>query len=167
MQIARSMTASAVLESVPHSTSRASRVSPNSGLARALVACLVVLAAVAGFAATGTQAASAAIANAGPELTHLLRAMALLKTLFAGAAIGATLWRLATSVSWPRLSAYAAGCVSMAAGPGLIWSLAHVQAGAVLLHGGLLATAILLWRDPATAARLSAAIASRRALRSA
>ena len=163
MQIERNITPAAVLGSVPHAAPRAGRSSPTARLARVLIAGLVVLAAVAGFAATGTPAASAASANAGPELTHLLRAMALLKTLFAAAVIGATLWRLAAPVTWPRLSAYAAGCASMAAGPGLIWGLAHVQAGAVLLHGGLLATALLLWRDPATASRLNTAIAARRA----
>jgi len=36
-------------------------------------------------------------------------------------------------------------------------------APALLLHGGLIATAVLLWRDPATRARLSEIIARRRA----
>jgi hypothetical protein len=51
----------------------------------------------------------------------------------------------------------------MAAGPVLIWDMAHVGIGAALLHGGLLAMVLLLWRDAAVGARLSAIIATRRA----
>ncbi len=161
MQVSSAVSSSASAGSVP-SARLAALPLPN--VARAVIVGLVAAAAVAGFAATSTQAASATGASAGSELTYLLRAMALLKTLFAGAATGAVLWRLAVPVTWPRLGAYAAGCAAMAASPGLIWSMAHVQAGAVLLHGGLFATVIILWRDPATANRMNAAVAARRAL---
>jgi len=46
--------------------------------------------------------------------------------------------------------------------PGLIWGLAHILLGAVLLHGGLIAMAVLIWRDPTTRARLSEIVARRR-----
>ena len=37
-----------------------------------------------------------------------------------------------------------------------------VRTGALLLHAGLFAALILLWRDPATGARLGTMIAARR-----
>ena len=112
---------------------------------------------------TGVHEASQAAHAAGPELTHLLRAMAGLKMLFAGAAVGAIAWRLQAPAGWGRLAAYGLACSAMAAGPGLIWDMAYLRLGALLLHGGLLASVVLLWRDPATAARLHQAIAARRA----
>jgi hypothetical protein len=47
----------------------------------------------------------------------------------------------------------------MAAGPGVIWAMVHVGLGALLLHGGLFATILLLWRDKATAGRMAAILA--------
>ena len=120
------------------------------------------LAALAGFLVTSPDAAAAAVANAGPELTRLLRAMAGLKMLMAGGAAAGVLWRLGSRVAPGWLVAYLACCAAMAAAPGLIWSMAHVGAGALLLHGGLLASLVLLWRDPVTRDRLSDAIARRR-----
>ena len=130
---------------------------------RPVLLLLVAAAAIAGFLATNPQSQTAAIANAGPELTHLLRAMAALKTLFAAGAIAATTWRLGLPTTWTRLATYIVACAAMTAGPGLIWSMAYVKAGALLLHTGLIATILLLWRDPATTTRLTAAIESRRA----
>jgi hypothetical protein len=60
-------------------------------------------------------------------------------------------------------AAYALACAGMAAGPGLIWQMASVRAGALTLHVGLLAGLILLWRDPAVGARLAIIVAARRA----
>ena len=55
----------------------------------------------------------------------------------------------------------------MAAGPGLIWGMVHLRLGALLLHGGLIALVVLLWRDGATSQRLAELVAARRrALRS-
>ncbi len=58
---------------------------------------------------------------------------------------------------------YAAAAACLAAGPALIWNLTAIGAGALLLHGGLVALAVLLWRDPVTAICLEQAIARRRA----
>jgi hypothetical protein len=129
-----------------------------------LVLALVVCAAVAAsLAATGHAASARAVAAAGPELTRLLRAMAAIKMLLAALAGAALYWRLGAATGALRLAGYAAACGAMAAGPALIWAMAHVGAGAVLLHGGLLATILLLWRDPATSAMLDRAISARRA----
>jgi hypothetical protein len=126
----------------------------------ASIAAAIALAAVM----TPPAEAARAVQAAGPELTRLLRAMAGLKLLFAAAALSATYWRLATPAPTWRLAAYTTAGAATAAGPVLIWQMAHIPLGAFLLHAGLLASALLLWRDPAVTARLNTLIAQRRAL---
>ena len=138
-------------------------LAPSPAAARLLLLLLVLAGGAAGFLATGPEAVSAATANAGRELTHLLRAMAAMKTGFAIAGAAVTYWRLGSPVGRVRFVVYAVAVASMMAGPGLIWGMAQVKLGALLLHGGLLATILLLWRDPALSLRLSAMIAARRA----
>jgi len=128
--------------------------------ARVLLALVIVAAVAAGLLAAGLQSPAAV---ADPDLTRLLRAMAVMKSVMAAGAAAAVLWRLGAAVAWPWLASYAAACAAMTAGPGLIWGMAHVGLGAALLHGGLLATGLLLWRDPAVGSRLSAIVAVRRA----
>jgi hypothetical protein len=130
--------------------------------ARTLLAGIVVAACVAGFMVTGTVAAAHAAGLAGADLTRLLRAMAAIKALAALAVTGAVLWRLGAAAAPGWLAAYTLACSAMAVAPGLIWDMAHVGAGALLLHGGLLAALLLLWRDPVAAARLSAIVQRRR-----
>jgi hypothetical protein len=91
-----------------------------------------------------------------------MRFMAALKALLAVGAAGAVVWRLGAPARAGRFAAYAVAGAAMAAGPGLIWGMSHVVAGSILLHGGLLATVVLLWRDPGTAAWLEGLIAARR-----
>ena len=132
----------------------------------ALVFVLLVIACaiVSGLTVTSAAASAAAVAQAGPDLVRLLRGMALMKVLFAACAVGAVLWRLSFApVGAARLASYAAACAAMAAGPGLIWHLDLVRTGAALLHGGLLVSLLLVWRDPATTERLAAVVAARRA----
>jgi len=130
-------------------------------MARAALLLCVAVAPAAGVLATG--GAADAVAQAGADLARLLRAMAAIKALAAAAAVAAVLWRLGSPVTLPWLAGYALSGAAMAAGPVLVWSLAHVALGALLLHGGLLATILLLWRDPAVAARLAALVEARRA----
>ena len=141
---------------------RSARVVPPA-ISRPLLMVAIIAPAVAGFLATGADASSSAVANAGVELTHLLRAMAGLKMLMAAGALAGILWRLGTGITHLRLAAYVIASAAMVAGPGLIWTMVHVGAGALLLHGGLVATALLLWRDPAVGERLSNLVAARRA----
>jgi hypothetical protein len=70
---------------------------------------------------------------------------------------------MATPTPRGWLAAYAAAAAAMAAGPGMIWSLAHVAIGALLLHAGLLAGLVALWRDPAVGRRIAGLVAKRRA----
>jgi hypothetical protein len=127
---------------------------------------LLVLAAaglVAGFVA-GEAGGGRAAAQAGPELVRLLRAMAVLK-FCAGLAVTASIvWRLQAPVAVPRLLAYSLACCATAAGPGLIWGMTHLLAGAVLLHAGLLGAGLMLWRDPAAHRLLADKVARRRRL---
>jgi hypothetical protein len=112
---------------------------------------------------TGGEATARAVADSGADLTRLLRAMAALKAMMAVAAGAAVLWRLGVPVGLAWFAGYAMAAAAMAAGPGLIWGMAHVAGGAVLLHAGLLATIVLLWRDPVVGDRLAALVAQRRA----
>jgi hypothetical protein len=120
-------------------------------------------AAVAGCAACVTEASAHAVVQAEPALTLLLRAMAGLKALMAAGALAAVCWRLGAAVSLTWLAGYTAAAMAMAAGPGLIASMAYVRSGAVLLHAGLMVTLVMLWRDPAMGARLNEALVRRRA----
>jgi hypothetical protein len=89
--------------------------------------------------------------------------MALLKALMAVGMAAAVMWRLGSPVTLGWLAAYALACAGAAAGPGLIWRMAHIGAGALSLHLGLLAALILLWRDPAVGARLTLTVDAWRA----
>jgi hypothetical protein len=134
----------------------------SSNASRLMLIILISAAIVSGFLMTGRETSSLAVINAGEDLTRLLRAMAALKAIIAVCAASAIVWRLGSDVSTAWFAAYALACCAMGAGPGLIWSMAHVGTGALLLHGGLLASLLLFWRDPAVSERLSAIITARR-----
>jgi hypothetical protein len=139
---------------------RASIVGP--GPARAVLTLVLLLALLVAAAYAGP---SAHAALGDPALMRLLRAMAVIKAGMAAAVIAAVFWRLGVAATPLALAGYAAVCAAMASGPLLIWGMAHVVLGALVLHAGLLAGALLLWRDPATTARLKALIAARRLAR--
>ena len=131
-------------------------------LTRAALLAAVAAGVAAGFVAADGSETARAVAASGEELTRLLRFMALVKSAMALATVAAVLWRFKSPASVTTVAAYALACCAMASGPGLIWNMDHVGLGALLLHGGLAACLVLLWRDPAVAARLSAAVATRR-----
>ena len=133
-------------------------------MARALLVLVIAISVAAGLLVTRTEASASAIALAGADLTHLLRAMALLKVAMAAGMAAAVLWRFGSPVTLAWWAAYALVCAGMAAGPGLIWQMVYVRTGALLLHAGLFAVLILLWRDPMTGARLGTMVAARLAM---
>jgi hypothetical protein len=137
--------------------------SMSPALARTVFLLILAGAGVAGFAPDYGTAAAHALAAADPGLTRVLRGMAIIKSAMAAGAAAAVVWRLGAPISATRVAAYALAGATMAAGPGLIWTMMNIATGALLLHAGLAATAILLWRDPAVSRRLSAIIAARRA----
>jgi hypothetical protein len=132
-------------------------------VAQAIMLGLACAAAAAGTLATNSGASAHAVAQAGPDLTRLLRAMAVMKAVIAGGACAAVLWRLQTPVPAWRFSLYAAAVAGMAAGPALIWAMVHVASGALLLHAGLIAGVALLWVDPEVTHRLKLLVARKRA----
>lgn len=128
-----------------------------------ILACMVA-AAFASYALAGDSASAAAVREADPDLVRLLRGMALIKVGMCACAAAAVLWRLrAEPIGAGRFVAYALACAAMSAGPFFIWNMEAVRAGAALVHGGLLAAVVVLWRDPAVSARLAALLAARRA----
>jgi hypothetical protein len=144
----------------PIAPARSITVAPT--ILRAGMLAIVIAALIAGFMATGAQATTIGILHDGADLTHVMRFLAAIKGAMAVAGAAAVLWRLAAAISRPWFAAYAISCAAMAAGPGLIWGMSHIVLGALLLHLGLFATIILLWRDPVVGARLASIIAARR-----
>ncbi len=121
----------------------------------AMLVAVVLVSAVAGYAFTTGAESVRAVQAAGPELTRLLRAMALLKSLLAVGALFLVTVRFRFPIA-PRLAAaYIAAGAAMAAGPGPIWTMAHVGLGALLLHGGLAAMLLLAWADGGATWRLA------------
>lgn len=117
------------------------------------LAIVVVSALAAGFAVTAPDAAARAAARTGAELAQILRLMTLLKAMLAAVLAAAIAWRFAAPLSSGRLILYLASAATMIAGIGPMWDIAHLIVGATLLHAGLIASAILLWRDPAVTQR--------------
>ncbi len=140
----------------------ATEASASPWAARAVFLLVVMAALAAGVLFTQAETTAQAAGLAGADLTRLLRAMAALKMLMAAAAVAAILWRLGAAVTLPWLVAYAIAGAGMAAGPGLIWGMAYVRTGAILLHAGLLAAIMLLWRDPVVGEILADSIRMRR-----
>ena len=136
----------------------------NSVARRTALVCAMVAGATLAALATPAEQVAYAAQSAGPELTRLLRAMAGLKLTFGAALLAAAYWRLAVPAAAWWLAGYAVAGAATVAGPVLIWDMAHVGLGALLLHGGLLAGALLLWRDPAMCSRLAAVVSRRRAI---
>ncbi len=129
--------------------------------ARASMILVLMVAVVTGWLATGEDATTRAVAAAGDDLVRLLRSMAALKALIALGAAAALVWRLGAPVSRARFALYAVAAAAMAAGPGVIWGMAYVRTGAMLLHAGLAVVAVTLWRDPAVGERLAGVLRRR------
>lgn len=98
------------------------------------------------------------------ELLRLLRAMAVIKLAFVALAAGVVLWRLQAPIRSAWLAGYVAVCFAMAAGPSLIWFSSQIILASVLLHAGIAASIVLLWREGTTSELLHAAVLHRRTL---
>jgi len=148
------------LTSASHSDLRAL---PLAGAAGRRSAFLLFAAAglAAGFMLTGQAAAAEAARLAGEDLTRLLRGMAAIKAAIILPALAAILWRLGTPASPALFGAYTASAAAMTLSIGLIWHMAHVGPGALLMHAGLIGTLVLLFRDKAVGQRLAATLKAR------
>jgi hypothetical protein len=80
-------------------------------------------------------------------LAHLLRGMAVIKSMIVLAAVGAVWWRLGWAVSRPVAVAYVAGCAALAGSTMLIWQLTSIPLAAVVFHGAALGMVIVGWRE--------------------
>lgn len=143
----------------------AAQAKPARILRRAGYCAVLAAAAVAGASLTPARETAHMVALAGWDWARLLRGMAALKALMAVAAAAAVFWRIGAPTGTARLAAYVAAGAIMMVGPGLIWGLWHIALGAALLHAGLLATLLLLWRDPHVGARLALLVEARRKAR--
>ena len=130
-------------------------------LSRAALLAAVGLAVAAAHLAGGGEAAARAV-TADPELTRLLRGMAVLKAGLTLAAVGLVAWRVGYPTSPRLLAGLVASAVLLAAGPVLIWHVAPIVAGALLFHAGMVLLLALCWADRSSARDLKAAVARRR-----
>ena len=123
----------------------ARREAPSAFVRRAALAAALLAVAAGTLWTHATPAPAWTIAD--PELARLLSGMALIKAAIAVAALGVIAWRLGWPAS-PRLAAgYTVAGALMAAGPGLIWGMAHLVAGAMVFHAGLAMLIVLAWAD--------------------
>ena len=92
---------------------------------------------------TRNQAASHSVANAGADLTRVLRFMVLLKGMLAIGMLGLVSLRFRFAIAPGLAFAYTAGSAVMAAGPGVMWNMADIGLGALLFYAGLAALFVL------------------------
>ena len=118
---------------------------------RSFLAVAVVLAVAAAFAVGQDAASASAVEVAGPDLTRLLRFMAVVKASLAAGAVGLVWWRSGYPATLRSMLSYAVACLLMAAAPGLIWSMAHVALAAVMFHAGLALLLLVCWTDRGSA----------------
>lgn len=132
------------------SISTGTSVARSAVVHRGVLAVAVMSAVVAAVVAAHDGAAARAAALTGPELTRVLRFMALVK---AALATGALWWadrRLRHPATPVVAAAWIAACAPMAAATVLIWSLAHVAAGAAAFHAGFALLLVLGLTDRAS-----------------
>lgn len=89
----------------------------------------------------------AAYLEADPALAHLLRGMALIKSVLVLGAAAAVLWRYGWPISAPSAVAYAAGTCILAAATMLIWQLTWIPPAALAFHGALIWMLWMGWRE--------------------
>ncbi|HQT66919.1 MAG: hypothetical protein B7Z78_01165 [Rhodospirillales bacterium 20-60-12] len=101
---------------------------------RLALAIVVLGAAIGGFYA---GAAPHTPVRCDPHYVTLIRFISLVKTSLAAGIVAGLAWRLGSAVNWGAAILYLLAAGSMAAGPGLIWHMQHIAAGALCFHGGI------------------------------
>ncbi len=110
---------------------------------RAVLACLVAIAVLGALASARPDPRILV----DPELTRLLRAMALLKGALVLAALGLLHWRLGWQVSPAPAALYLAAVAGMAVASVWIWQPTSIAAAALVFHLGMLAGMAGAWLD--------------------
>ncbi len=112
----------------------------------------VMLATGAGLALAEPSAAL----TADPELSRLLRGMAVVKLAFALPIAAAVWWRLGQPASARLAAIYIAIVAGAFAALALVWRLSEPDLASLMFHASLIGFAITALREPALLARLSA-----------
>jgi hypothetical protein len=84
---------------------------------------------------------------ADPDLTFLLRGMALIKAAIAAAIFGLVFWQADNVTSSARLAAYVIATAALAATAVLVWQLAVLQVTSIVFHATLLGLGVLALGD--------------------
>lgn len=111
---------------------------------RRIVLALAVLAAVALAAWLGEPRPSIL---ADPDLTFLLRGMALIKAAIAAAVMALVYWQADHVTSQGRFIAYVIATAVLAGTAALVWQLAVLQATSIVFHATLLTLGVLALGD--------------------
>jgi hypothetical protein len=129
-------------------------------------AALRLLALAAALAAAGLAAALSGdkATGADPDLSRLIKGMAILKGVIAAAVAAAIGWRLTSPAKPAHLALYLASAAAMVAGVALMWRMAAPGAAATLYYAGLIAAIFLMLGDRTIIARIDAALVQRQAL---
>jgi hypothetical protein len=85
--------------------------------------------------------------TADPDLSALLRGMAMLKAAMTAAGAGILWWRLSRPISTSLAAAYVACVTAASAATGLVWTMSCLWAATILFHGALIAFLIMGLRD--------------------
>jgi hypothetical protein len=85
--------------------------------------------------------------RADPDLSHLLRGMAVIKAALAVLAIAVLSWRFARPIPPATAVAYVIGAWLMAAASMIVWRLSFIGVGALAFHTGELTLLIVAWRE--------------------
>jgi hypothetical protein len=84
---------------------------------------------------------------ADPELSLLLRGMALIKAILVAGGLSALWWRFRWPVSTKLALGYVAGAWLVTGATMMIWQLTAIAAAAVAFHVGEVTLLVLAWRD--------------------
>jgi hypothetical protein len=84
---------------------------------------------------------------ADPELSLLLRGMAVIKAILVAAGLSALWWRFRWPVSIRLAAGYLAGAWLVTGATIMIWQLTTIAAAAVVFHVGEVTLLVLAWRD--------------------
>ena len=122
-------------------SSRASWTSPW------VLRCALLGGAVAAVAVAALFGDPAAHLRADPDLSRLLRGMAVIKAALALGALAVLSWRFARPIAPATAMAYVVGAWLMAAASMIVWRLSFIGLGALAFHSGELTLLIVAWRE--------------------
>jgi hypothetical protein len=109
--------------------------------------CALLGGAILAVAVAATFGDPAAHLRADPDLSRLLRGMAVIKAALALGALAVLYWRLARPIQPATAMAYVVGAWLMAAASMIVWRLSFIGLGALAFHSGELTLLIVAWRE--------------------